>query len=163
MAGDELCKKCGNELPISGEYVKCSGGCLLHYGHNCAGITKDSWKSMSNPTKKAWKCEGCRQYKTRPKAADSLNTETEPVDISGLHNLIKAMNQSIIKMDSKLNNLMDLPSSFQHLEEAVNMMSDKYDEVLKINQNNKETVEMKKQLKQVTKELQEKNEVIGQL
>lgn len=110
------CAVCSVEFAKGDTYASCSAkDCKLHW--SCAGITEKSWQSMSIPNRSKWRCVNCRRPKNHDENSSSEVTADE-------------LRRFMSTVTSKLNELTNLVPVVKELEKSVQMMSDKYDEVL---------------------------------
>jgi len=144
MPADDECTSCNQKL--SPEYALCSvNKCKLHF--NCAGILEATWRKTNKQT---WKCHECRKTKTA----------SEPVSADEM----RAFMSMVTNQLNGLEEVKQLIPLVKKLEESVQFLSDKYDEVSvklvdmeeKLNSSNVE-------LQSILKEIAHKDKIIEDL
>lgn len=112
-----MCSKCKEEIPHREQSISC---CECEYPYhigNCAGISETTLKTKGEAYRKAWKCPTCRAAKLKGGATSKQRQDGD------MWVLLAAMNE-------KLDNLLALKETVGNIEASVQVMSDKYDEIL---------------------------------
>lgn len=87
-----------------------------HLG-TCSGVSESTFKSKGELHYKSWKCPTCRVGKTRSGSIGKAKLDTD----------VACM---LVEMNKKLDALPALKETVDHIERSIEMMSDKYDELL---------------------------------
>lgn len=115
--GDE-CLQCGLPLPDDGNVTICSECSHSYHFGSCSGITEASFKRKSENAREEWKCPTCRKGLQRSQSAKEA--KPSEVDIARMFSTIS----------EKLEILSSLKGTVDGIEHSVQMMSDKYDEIM---------------------------------
>jgi predicted RNase H-like nuclease (RuvC/YqgF family) len=134
------CSVCCEDFGRGESYAVCSAkDCTLHWP--CSGITEKSWQSMSVPNRSKWRCPNCRKSKTEG--------GTQEVTADELRRFMSTVT-------SKLSELTNLVPLVEDLERSVQVMSDKYDEVMdKLKKSDEEMKKQNKTMREVQANLKE--------
>lgn len=118
--GDDGCLSCQESLPEEGNAMTCCEcGYRYHVG-NCSGVSEATFKTKGEAYRKTWRCSTCRTAKTRGGSQSDKGKKDQPVDVAAL----------LLSINRKLDSLLPLKETVDGIEQSVQAMSEKYDEVL---------------------------------
>lgn len=119
MSSDE-CEECPCcEVPCEdGEGLLCAGCNRSYHFGKCSNITKSKYKSKGEAWRKSWQCQTCKGKKSKDSQGEK--PENQGVNVASL----------MLAVNEKLEGLMTLKTTVENIEQSVNMMSSKYDEIL---------------------------------
>lgn len=119
MAGrDKICAACSKAIPAKGRVMECSECSNLFHLGKCSGVSEAAAKGKAEAFFEVWKCGTC--YSSRLRGAGG-GKEGDEVNIPVILSAILA----------RLEKLEHLPEKVDNIDKSINMMSEKYDEVLK--------------------------------
>ena len=162
-SGNQIpCSKCGENLPINGDFVSCygSGGCYLHY--KCS-LSKSTYNAMSKQKKEAWRCFDCR------KSDDQENEENNEEEVAKLSQKKKSftmddLGKELREISRKVGAIDNLKNIVDEVKRSVEFMNEKYEEFVKKIVEQEETIKLlKKNIEVLTKKEVEKDKTIEEL
>lgn len=116
-----------------------------HIG-TCAGLTEKQYK---NKAKQKWVCPTC---KTAKRQGDKQDEKLVGDEIAGIRSLL-------VNMNAKLDDLMPLKETVTSIEKSVQLMSEKYDELLvRVATQEKDTKDIRKRLEILEQKVENKEE-----
>lgn len=115
MPVSDVCPSCSEALPTDGRLLKCTECEYTYHLGNCSGWSESTFKSKGEAGRSAWRCFNCRNGKPRAAGKQAM----EPELISTLADIAK-----------RLDALAGLPAQVQEIKTSIQLMSDKYDEIL---------------------------------
>lgn len=116
MASSNKCISCNEDLPDDGRVMTCSDCSYAYHVGVCSGISESSYKSKAN---KAWRCPTCRTANQRGLQGSKQKKMLEP-DIASL----------LTEINAKLDSLTPLKETVDSIEQSMQVLSGKYDEIL---------------------------------
>lgn len=134
MSEDEndVCSSCDRDC-LGGQCLLCSTCEYSYHFGDCSGIAESTYKSKGENWKKAWRCVTCRNVK--PKGSQSAKHKHDDLAI-----VLAAIHE-------KLDGLTTLKTTVEKIEQSVELMSAKYDEILgEMRNQNKEIATLKKRV-----------------
>lgn len=130
MGLDVQCPVCNEVFAASDRQITCSDcGSGYHTG-NCAGITENTLKTKGESYRKAWRCATCRRSKSQLQLSQKPADEPEVQDI---RIWLKTIN-------NKLDHLLPLKETVESMEDSIQFMSEKFDDLLKRTEKNERDV-----------------------
>lgn len=121
------CRACEQQL-ANGAYLTCTD-CQSHYHvGNCSGVGERAFKKKNDAAKKSWKCEACKQTALSPVATRSGDEPEISItnELSEIHRKLS----TLLEMKSKVDSLEIIKSTVHAIENSMQEMSKKYDEVV---------------------------------
>lgn len=109
------CRFCNDSLPVDGRFMKCSECEYGYHFGDCSGCSEATYKSKGESGRKAWRCSACRA----PKANAAKGQAMDP-DLSVF----------LGELTRKLDMLSSLPGQVEEVNASIQLMSQKYDEIL---------------------------------
>ncbi|XP_075738947.1 uncharacterized protein LOC119181078 [Rhipicephalus microplus] len=152
MPRDRTCSVC--DKPFTGDvvWIECSDCCQAFHAGKCAGISEATIKSKGQAYCDAWRCPTFRRARLRAASAESKEAGSE-ADMQDVRIWMKAIND-------KLDKLVLLKETVESIDDAVQYLSEKYDEILKkTEQNERDVKDIKRRLEKVEMRDQEVAEV----
>lgn len=125
MGDDLICLTCSTEIDKDESYLKCNECNYVYHLGKCTGIAEAQFNSMRETTKKAWRCQTCRVGRSR--GASKKASSSEAADET---NEMSHISLALVDIQEKLATLLSLKSTVENIEQAVQLMSDKYDQIL---------------------------------
>lgn len=121
------CSVCKENLPDDNAYLHCTNGCKLHF--ECGGLSASSWKSMSKPTKNAWKCPDCRGSKGDNASVRDKDTDDLKIFMKNVLGELQELKVSVQNMTNNhqkvLEELTGQRKDIQQLKQEVASLTDK--------------------------------------
>ena len=147
MADNNKCTACNEDLQTDFVLCSSSNGCKLHF--QCAGIKEITWRKTD---KNVWKCHDCRR---------------KPTENAGVVVSASEMRQFMTMVTNKLgalDALMELKPAVQKLEESVQFLSSKFDEIKACQENNATEIKtLKNKVSALTGQDKKKDKIIREL
>lgn len=109
------CPACSEALPTDGRLLKCIECEYAYHLGNCSGWSESTFKSKGETGRSTWRCTNCRNMK--PKGAGRQGMEPE-------------LAASLADIARRLDALAGLPGQVEQIKASIQLMSDKYDEIL---------------------------------
>lgn len=129
---DELCHSCDEKLPSDGRLIKCAECEYPYHLGNCSGWSESTFKSKGEAGRKSWRCPACRNSKSKTVGKGSMDQE-----------LVSCLTEITRRLDA----LAALPSQVAEIKQSIELMSEKYDEILsKQAHHDKEICSLKKRV-----------------
>lgn len=138
------CSLCCTDCSEPDCTIACSEcGSRYHTG-KCAGISDATLRAKGDDYRKAWRCSTCRRSKTRSQTGQQAQSGNPAGDESmEIKVWMKAIND-------KLDQLLPLKETIDGIEDALQVLSDLYDNVIsRTEQNEREVKELKKRVEMV--------------
>lgn len=146
---DPLCIKCQEEITTEKLSLSCAECGYSYHCGSCAGVSEATLKTKGELYRKTWKCATCRTVKLKGGACSKQKQEDD-------------MSAMLANMNRKLDDLLTLKETVGGIEASIQLMSDKYDEILShIAKQDHEIKDLKKRVDAI--EESEKQSEIGQL
>ncbi|XP_077564066.1 uncharacterized protein LOC144179549 [Haemaphysalis longicornis] len=140
MSSTEQCQICRVQLVASDSVIKCSDCSSKYHTGKCAGVSDTTIKSKGEPYRNAWRCAVCRRSKSRPQPPEKPSFDPDTQDI---RTWLKSIHE-------KLEYLMPLKETVESIEDSVQFMSERYDELLtRTERNEQEVRDLKRRLEKV--------------
>lgn len=140
MSSIEQCLVCSVKLDANDSVITCSDCDGKYHTGKCAGISDTTIKSKGELYRSAWRCAICRRSKSRPQPPEKCSIDPDTQDI---RIWMKAIND-------KLEYLMPLKETVESIEDSVQFMSERYDELLaRTERNEQEVKELKRRIEKV--------------
>lgn len=111
------CSSCHEDLPLDGNVVICCDCDSSYHLGSCSGIPKSAFKSKSESQKKNWQCSTCKTVKL---GGNFGGRQAHDLDIARI----------LGEIDRKLSCLTALKDTVGNIEKSIQLLSDKYDDVL---------------------------------
>lgn len=146
----ETCLACHKSFHGEEQYLLCCE-CNFHYHvGNCSGVSLSAYRKKTDATIKTWKCATCKTTKPRGSHnTTNFNDETE-VDLSREINEIHRKLAVLIEMKVKVDALDEIKATVDSVEQAVQEMAKKYDEVIsQMKQQNADITGLKKRVEKL--------------
>lgn len=121
MSGNNTCLSCNEAVDPKEAFMSCVECTQSYHIGNCAGLTEKQFKNRSASSKQKWTCPSCKAAKQKDENQSDRVTREE---FAGLRSLLISMNE-------KLDGLVPLKETVSNIEKSIEVMSDKYDELLK--------------------------------
>lgn len=131
----DVCPKCNREVPDIDSGLTCLECGYAYHLSPCSGISEATFKAKGSALRKIWRCPTCKVVKSR---GDSQGAKED-----------SELNLAIMlaSINGKLDSLMSLKETVSAIEKSIQVMSDKYDEVLKdLAEQKRETKHLKKRV-----------------
>ncbi|KAL1438361.1 hypothetical protein MTO96_048150 [Rhipicephalus appendiculatus] len=112
-----VCPACSEALPSDGRLLRCSECEYAYHLGNCSGWSEGTFKSKGEAGRSSWRCINCRTVKSRGPGRQGM----EPELVAGLADIVR-----------RLDALAGVPGQINELKESIQLMSDKYDEILSV-------------------------------
>lgn len=141
-SGAKTCLACDESLPVDGSLLICSDcGFSYHLG-TCSGVPESTFKTKRDSFKKGWNCATCRTSKAR--GGHSKKQESE---IGSQLAEINRKLMELLPLKEKVDALLAVKETVSKIESSVQLMSDKYDEVIaQLKTNAKDITNLKKRM-----------------
>ncbi|KAL1477948.1 hypothetical protein MTO96_016927 [Rhipicephalus appendiculatus] len=110
-----VCPACSEALPSDGRLLRCTECEYAYHLGNCSGWSEGTFKSKGEAGRSSWRCINCRTVKSRGPGRQGM----EPELVAGLADIVR-----------RLDALAGVPGQINELKESIQLMSDKYDEIL---------------------------------
>lgn len=110
-----VCPACSETLPSDGRLLRCTECEYAYHLGNCSGWSEGTFKSKGEAGRSQWRCINCRSAKSRGAGRQGM----EPELVAGLADIVK-----------RLDALAGVPGQISELTKSIQLMSDKYDEIL---------------------------------
>lgn len=136
----DTCPCCDDELQVESNSLKCvECGYFYHLGA-CSGVTDETFKSKREFWRNSWRCQTCQTAKSR--GSQSGKQKQDDCNIAAV----------LATINRKLDSLVTLQDTVSAIEQSVNLMSAKYDEVLlHMRQQDGEIKDLKKRVANIEK------------
>lgn len=133
-----MCPKCNEEVPESDSGLTCADCDYTYHLDPCSGITEAAIKTKGSALRKSWRCPTCKIVKSRS-GSQSARDGKEP-NVAVMFGSINA----------KLESLMNLKETVDSIEISIQVMSSKYDGLLrKIGEQDKEVKKLQKRVEKL--------------
>lgn len=130
------CLSCNEALSEKSLKMKCVECEYSYHLGACSGIQESTFKTKGESWHSAWRCQTCRISKQR----SSKPKKDSDVDVM----------VALAAMNKKLDSLLDLKETVNGIEQAIQMLSDKYDGVIsRMTQQEMDLKELKKRVERV--------------
>lgn len=155
------CKSCCK--PIEGDFVLCSGECKGEFHFQCS-IDENAYRKLV-AKKKNWKCADClgnTKFLRSKSVTDESSTDNQSQP--DLRGEIRTMKDILCNIDTKLADIKEIKLQLVRVEESQEFISRQYEEIKAMMEtNNREVNLLKKQVKTLVEENNEKDGKIRQL
>lgn len=142
MPRDGKCPVCDTSFTGDIVWIKCSDCCQAFHAGKCAGISEATIKSKGQAYCDAWRCPTCRRSKLRAAPPESKELSCE-ADMQDVRIWMQAIND-------KLDKLVPLRETVESIDDAIQYLSEQYDEILrKTEQNERDVKDLKRRLEKV--------------
>lgn len=144
------CSKCHEPVTLDGRYLTCASCAKgYHLGKSCAGVSANTFKSMSEAKREQWSCQLCRTS-VNESAGEILEADSQTKSASFLAQLaevnkkmdlllsLKRSVDSLVQLPAKVDELLSLKSAVHTMERSIDdvvksmdFFSKQYDSLLK--------------------------------
>lgn len=112
---EDVCPTCDECLPIDGRFLKCSDCEYAYHLGTCSGCSEATFKGKAESARRSWRCLNCRASKTK-----GTGKAAPDADLSS----------SLAEIVRRLDALSCLPTQVDEVKASIEMMSNKYDDIL---------------------------------
>lgn len=119
MASAGMCMSCHEDLPDDGKVMTCNECSNPYHVGSCSGIAESAYKSKGEAGRRSWRCATCKT-RTLGGGQERRQKKTQELDVASL----------LLAINAKLDSLSPLRESVDKIEQAIQTLSGKYDEVL---------------------------------
>lgn len=152
MASESNCGKCSKVLPAEGKFLVCTECDVgFHFGKNCAGIAENAVSGKGAAKRETWLCRDCRSQNHTAAGVDAAPNYDSLSELSAKIEILLPLKDAISSLVLKVDELLQLKStvdvlqkSVDSVQETVNFVSGKYDEVIATSATQQATVEQLK-------------------
>lgn len=116
---ENICLSCKELLPEDGQVMTCCECKYQYHVGNCSGISETTFRSKGKAYHKGWRCSTC-QIGTRRGSLNEKAKKEQGTDIAS----------QLLSINAKLDSLLPLKETVNSIEQSIEHMSQKYDEVL---------------------------------
>lgn len=157
----DICPSCEGKIHESESWLLCSEcKCSYHIG-SCSAVTDNAYKKKSAAAKKSWTCVACKAPTRVAQTAEVQNGAVEKKFASELAEIHHKLTE-LLGIKVKVDALLEIKITVDKIEESMEVMSSKYDEVLA--QMAKQSAEMSDLRKRVMRlEAQDKQKDVEKL
>lgn len=113
---EDTCRTCNEALPPDGRALKCCECEYVYHLGDCSGWSEATFKGKNEAARRSWRCVSCRA--TKSKGGGRLGSDS---DIA----------RTLADIVQKLDALAGLPAQVIEVKQSIELMSQKYDEVVK--------------------------------
>lgn len=121
------CMACHSPVPDDSVFLTCVSCDYPYHLGKCSGVTASGFRSKGEAFKSSWKCPTCElAHKRQGSASDQMQGSNIDRRLNELNEKLALLLPLVAKVDA----LAQLIEKVNGIEEAVQMMSDKYDTIL---------------------------------
>lgn len=145
MSDPATCLVCNELLPVDGALLFCvECGFSYHLG-SCSGVAESTFKSKGDSFKESWRCSTCRKSKTRG-GHGSQKQKQDPEITAQLAEINRKL-ASLLPLREKVDTLLSVKETVVKIEQSMQHLSDKYDEILaNVEKNGKEICDLRNRI-----------------
>lgn len=145
----DICFACQVALPENGPVMSC---CDCEYEYHlgaCSGIRDATFKTMNDASKQNWRCTTCKTTKARGSQSRKKKGDQDSDITEELAEINRKLSE-FLSIHEKVEALMGIRDTVLGIEHSIQLMSDKYDDLLsQIKSQGKDITDLKKRVKQV--------------
>lgn len=119
MSKPDVCPECEQAITPDTCTIACSECSRLYHLGKCSGLKPASHRAMSEPQIKAWRCVACETAGSSTGAANDAVAER-----------LKAHDRQLAEILRKLDDLLTMKKTVEHIDSFAEVLSKKYDEIL---------------------------------
>lgn len=120
MSTNDVCASCESGFDSRDQSVQCAECSASYHFGTCSSLTEKQYRSKSVALRQKWACPTCKAAKNNDGVQSDTAVRNETAEVRLL----------LCTINQKLDGLMPLKETVLNIERAVQMMSEKYDELL---------------------------------
>ncbi|XP_075559371.1 uncharacterized protein LOC142590857 [Dermacentor variabilis] len=124
------CLTCNEELCEDAVFLTCLECHFVYHIGTCSGVNEAAYKKKTESAKKAWKCPTCKTAKARSNQSGKKTSEEPEANLASEIADIRLVLTEVLKIKSKIDTLGEIKATVDGIEQFMQEMATKYDEVL---------------------------------
>ncbi|XP_070392637.1 uncharacterized protein [Dermacentor albipictus] len=124
------CLTCNEELSEDAVFLTCLECHFVYHIGTCSGVNEAAYKKKTESAKKAWKCPTCKTSKARSNQSGKKTSEEPEANLASEIADIRLVLTEVLKIKSKIDALGEIKATVDGIEQFMQEMATKYDEVL---------------------------------
>lgn len=150
------CLVCNKALQDDESHLSCCECDYSYHVGTCSGVTLSAYRKKSETALKSWKCATCKAGKTRSGQNATNDDEVPELNLSSEITEIHRKLAVLLEMKVKLDALEEIKETVTSVEQAIQEMSTKYDEVIiEMKQQNTDIANLRKRVEKLEVEVKD--------